>query len=214
MKTHSQLNKDILKEREFRYVSTPEVVIEKREDGTEVRLVKGTAVKFNELSRNLGWFREKFEPGAFDDVLQNDVVALFNHNIDKVLARTISKTLTLTQDGTGLHYHFEAPDNTAGNDLIVSMRRGDIQHSSFSFTVQDEKWEEDEEHGEVRTVLKVKRLYDVSPVVFPAYPQSVSELAKRSYDNWKEELNKPTEEAIEQETDLLEAELNLRKLIL
>ena len=171
---------------ECRYFEPPAVVVETRNE-KEVKMVRGTAVKFGQLSRNLGWFREKFDRTAFDNVMEDDVVALFNHNIDKVLARSISGTLRFWTDDEGLQYEFESPDNTAGRDLLVSLQRGDIRHSSFSFTIQDEKWEEDEEAGEIRTVLKVKRLYDVSPVVFPAYPQSVSEISKRSYDEWKKQ---------------------------
>ena len=172
---------------EYRYYEPPIVEVETRNE-KEVKMVRGTAVKFDQLSRNLGWFREKFDRDAFSDVMEDDVVALFNHNIDKVLARSISGTLRYWTDDTGLQYEFEAPDNTAGRDLLVSLQRGDIRHSSFSFTIADERWEEDEEAGEIRTVLKVKRLYDVSPVVFPAYPQSVSELSKRSYEEWKKEV--------------------------
>lgn len=200
---------------EFRYVDPPELLVETR-DENKITVVQGTAVKFGQLSRNLGWFREKFDRNAFDNVMEDDVVALFNHNIDKVLARTISKTLEIWTDEEGLKYRFDAPDNTAGRDLIVSLGRGDIRHSSFSFSISDEKWEQDDDDGEIRTVLKVKRLYDVSPVVFAAYPQSVSEISKRSYDEWKDELNRPAKEAraIELETELLEQELQLQKLIL
>ena len=199
--------KNLSKELEVRYVSIPEVRSEKREDGKEVFLVKGTAVKFNELSRSIGWFREKFSPGAFDDVLEGDTVAVFNHNYDKVLARTISKTLKLTQDEVGLHYEFEAPDNTAGRDLVVSMQRGDIQHSSFSFRASADRWEDDMENGEIRTVDKVDLLRDVSPVVFPAYPQTVSEVAKRSYDEWKQEKETEKKEEQEQREETNEVEL-------
>jgi HK97 family phage prohead protease len=205
----------IPKDREYRYIDSPDLRVEKREESGG-HIVRGTAVKFNQLSRTIGWFREKFAPGAFDDCMDQDVVALFNHNINAILARTISKTLKIWQDDVGLHYEFEAPDNTAGRDLVVSLERKDVQHSSFGFTIQDEKWEEDEEAGEIRTVLKVKRLYDVSPVVFPAYPQSLSEVSKRSYDEWKNERTGGSSEEDQQkanmETEILEQELEVMKL--
>jgi HK97 family phage prohead protease len=175
-------------EKEIRYFNKPDLLTEERQ-GKKVDLVKGTAVKFGELSRNLGWFREKFDRDAFADVMDSDVVALFNHNMDLILARTISKTLRIYTDDEGLKYEFEAPDTSAGRDLVVNMKAGNVQHSSFSFQIQDDKWEEDEEDGEIRTVLKVKRLYDISPVVFPAYPQSTSEVAKRSYQHYIEKKN-------------------------
>jgi HK97 family phage prohead protease len=175
-------------EKEIRYYNQPDLLTEERE-GKKVDLIRGTAVKFGELSRNLGWFREKFDRDAFSDVMDNDVVALFNHNMDLILARTISKTLRIYTDDEGLKYEFEAPDTSAGRDLVVNMKAGNVQHSSFSFQIRDDKWEEDEEDGEIRTVLKVKRLFDVSPVVFPAYPQSTSEVAKRSYQHYIEKKN-------------------------
>lgn len=179
--------KKLLPDQEVRYITPPSIETRENEDKGTAVVVTGTAVFYNQLSRNLGWFREKFAPGAFDDVLENDVVALFNHDPNLILARTSSKTLKLWSDDKGLHYEFEAPDTAAGRDLAVSLKRGDVAHSSFAFSIQDEKWEDDEELGEVRTVLKVKSLFDVSPVVRPAYPQTVSEVAKRSYDEWKEE---------------------------
>jgi uncharacterized protein len=194
---------------EIRCADNP-VVIEQRGEGDETQdHVVGYALKFNSLSRTIGWFREKIDRGALENADMNDVVALFNHNIDMVLARTISKTLTLEVDDAGLRYSFSPPNTTAGRDLVESLKRGDVQHSSFSFSISEDKWEEDEEGNEIRTVLKIKRLYDVSPVVNPAYLQATSELAKRSYDEWKES-QKPKHDDLKD----AEAELNIRKILL
>ena len=202
-------------DQEFRYINAPALIEEEeRAEGKKGTLIRGTAVFFDQLSRNLGWFREKFERGAFDDVLKNDIVALFNHDNNLILGRTTSNTLKVWSDDEGLHYEFEAPNTTAGRDLVESMKRGDVSQSSFSFSIQDEKWEEDEEQGEIRTVLKVKRLYDVSPVVTPAYPQTVSEIAKRSYDEWKKENQKPETPPTSFIDEAIETDVELRKLIL
>lgn len=207
--------KNNIQDQERRFLPEPvTITLEKRGD-KEVRLVSGYAAVFNQLSRNLGWFREKIEPGAFDNVLENDVVALFNHEPNLILARTISKTLKLSVDERGLKYEFEAPNTTAGNDLVISLERGDIQHSSFSFSIEKEKWEEDEEAGEIRTVLEVKRLYDVSPVVFPAYTQTDVAMAKRSFDEWKTARDEDQEKDLPfDDLDILEQENELRKLML
>ena len=156
-----------------------------REKGSESRTVEGYALVFNELSQPLGgWFREKINPDALEGADIEDVVALFNHNNNYLLARTISKTLSLSVDDSGLRYEFEAPNTTAGNDLLESLRRGDIQHSSFAFEIASggDTWEKDETGGEIRTITKFKRIYDVSPVVNPAYLQTSVDLAKRSHD--------------------------------
>lgn len=146
--------------------------------------VRGYAAMFGKRSENLGspdyQVFEIIEAGAFDDVLGDDVRCLFNHNPDKVLARSKAGkgTLTIGVDATGLWYEFEPPATGCGTDLQESMKRGDVDQSSFAFTVtkDGQNWSE-ERKGDgpvvaVRTIKKVARLYDVSPVTYPAYPDT------------------------------------------
>ena len=149
--------------------------------------VTGHAAVFDQLSENLGGFREKIAPGAFDGVLNDDVRALFNHDSNLILGRTAAKTLELSVDTTGLKVDFSIPDTSYGRDLIVSLERGDINQMSFGFQVEEDEWNEDNTTGAViRTITKVKRLFDISPITFPAYPQT--DVAKRSMDEWKESI--------------------------
>lgn len=156
-------------------------------EGNTVRKVHGYAAMFGKRSSNLGsattQFFEIIEPGAFTDVLLDDVRALFNHDANLILARSKAGagSLTLGQDATGLWYEFEAPDTQPGRDLMVSLARGDIDQSSFAFslTPEGEKWEEVREGDQtiiVRTIRRVERLYDVSPVTYPAYPDATAAL--------------------------------------
>jgi uncharacterized protein len=166
--------------KERRNFPVTELRVEERD---EKREVIGHASLFNSLSEDLGGFREMIEPGAFDSVLQDDVRALFNHDPNLVLARTKSGTLRLSVDDNGLQYRFEPPDTTAGKDLLVSLERGDIDQSSFGFRVKEDKWEERD--GEiVRIIKKFERLFDVSPVTFPAYPDT--DVAKRELRDFME----------------------------
>jgi HK97 family phage prohead protease len=158
----------------------------------ESRRVEGYAALFGSESDVLGWFVEEIAPGAFDDVLSDDVRALYNHDENLILARTASGTLELSIDERGLRYAFDAPNTTAGNDLLESIKRGDISQSSFGFRVRDDKWEnmEMDQNGKKmtktkRTIMKVERLFDVSPVTFPAYPDT--DVARRSMDARKKE---------------------------
>jgi hypothetical protein len=176
------------------------------EDAFETRVVdentyiRGYAVKYNELSRPIGWgFREKFSPGAFDNVLKNDyrnvvndTVCLFQHNPLYVLGRRSSGTLQIGSDEKGLWYEVKLPKTSAGNTVRELIDRGDLRHSSFAFLVETkgETWEETEE-GEFRTIEKVRYLKDVSPVTDPAYPQT--EVARRSYETWKTENTPETD---------------------
>ena len=138
---------------------------------------------FNSVSENLGGFREIIAPGAFDDVLDNDVRALINHDSNLILGRTTSKTLRLSVDEIGLRYEVDLPNTSYANDLAVVMERGDVSQSSFGFQVDKDSWSEDEDGRIIRTVEKVSRLYDVSPVTFPAYPEATA--AKRSLEQFK-----------------------------
>ena len=173
---------------ERRYFKT-DIKIEKREDGTA--LVEGHAAVFNSRSENLGGFTEIIHDGAFDDVLGDDVRALFNHDSNLILGRS-PNTLTVSVDHRGLVFKYESPDTTYARDLLVSLERGDISQSSFGFNiaaVDGAEWIEDEETGAVtRHIRKVSRLFDVSPVTFPAYAQT--DVALRSLDKWKEEHKK------------------------
>lgn len=169
-----------------------DISVEVRDDKPDSRTITGYAAVFNKDSENFGWFIERIAPGAFSDVLQNDTVALFNHDPNYPLARN-GVNMTLSEDEFGLRYRFDAPDTTIGNDMLANVRSGVIKQSSFAFTVAEEKWEEKEgKEPSIRTITKVKRLYDVSPVTYPAYPDTT--VAARSLEQIKKEnQSKPTE---------------------
>lgn len=148
--------------------------IEQREVGTASRIIAGYAAKFESWSEPImGWFREKIARSAFEDCDISDVIMCFNHNVDDILARTVSGTLTLSVDDIGLKFSFEAPNTTRGNDMLELVHRGDINKCSFKFIVEADEWlYADEKNGleyDERTILKFSKLIDVALVVFPAY---------------------------------------------
>lgn len=158
------------------------IAVEKRAD--KGPLIRGHGAVFNKLSENLGGFREVIAPGAFDDCLQDDVRGLIGHDDVLILGRTSAKTLRIGVDAEGLTYEIDPPDTTYARDLLVSLERGDIRESSFGFRVArgGDDWDEDENGVLIRTIRKVARLYDVSPVTFPAYPDT--DVAKRSMQSF------------------------------
>ena len=143
----------------------------------------GYAALFNSSTVIMDYFEEEIMPGAFDGADMSDVRALFNHDQNMLLARTASGTLRLSIDQKGLRYEFDIPDTTAGRDLRELLRRGDITQSSFGFTIDQEDWEERAGMKPKRKIMKVKRLFDVSPVTFPAYTDTT--VALRSMEAWK-----------------------------
>lgn len=138
------------------------------------RLVSGYAVRFDEVSKNLGFY-EVIAKGAITEetIANSDIFALFNHEQDKVLARKLDETLMLELRDDGLFYTFEAPENELGDDLIDKINQGIINTSSFAFTVNDDdknsqNWYRSE--GKLyRTVKHIEKLFDVSPVYNAAY---------------------------------------------
>ena len=142
-------------------------------------------------------FVEIIAPGAFNDVLGNDVRALVNHNDEKILGRTSAGTLKVYLNEAG-HLGYDVPDvpnTTYGNDLIVSVERGDITQSSFAFRIGEDLKSTEETATEItytRTITKISELLDVSPVTYPAYSETVTELRGR-IESEVTEMRKKTE---------------------
>lgn len=158
--------------------------IEFREDG-DAAAISGYAAVFDKETVIGGgsWgFREVIAPTAFDEAIErDDVRALFNHNPDILLGRTKSGTLRLDVDKKGLKYDVDLPDTAAAKDVRTLIKRGDVSGSSFAFRVDEDEWDEsDAKKGKLplRRILRAE-LFDVSPVTYPAYPQtSVSARSK------------------------------------
>jgi HK97 family phage prohead protease len=170
-------------------------VDELRVDGeTDSPRIIGHAAVFNMLSENLGGFREQIAPGAFAKTLGGDVRALFNHDPNYPLGRTKANTLRLTEDSKGLAVEIDPPDTAQARSVVEALRRGDVSQMSFGFRTIRDEWENRPNGDVIRTLLEVK-LFDVSPVTFPAYTQT--DAAVRSLEAWrhgKEEANEATEE--------------------
>jgi uncharacterized protein len=138
---------------------------EVRAAGDDTLVIEGYAANF-EQTTDLGYFRETIARGAFDGVLEDDVRLLLNHD-GAPMARTTNGTLELTVDESGLRYRAALADTQDGRDLYKLIKRGDISQSSFAFTIEEQSWNEDRTE---RSISKVGRLMDVSPVTYPAYP--------------------------------------------
>lgn len=138
---------------------------------TPPRIV-GHAAVFMQPSEEMWGMAEQIAPGAFTKTIkEGDVRALWNHNADYVLGRTKSGTLKLAEDHVGLAISIDPPDVQWARDLMVTMKRGDVDQMSFAFRAVKETFDEAAKPLPMRTLLEVQ-LYDVSPVTYPAYPQT------------------------------------------
>ncbi len=157
--------------------------------------IEGHAAVFDSWSETLGGifpFKEKVKRGAFMESLENDDIrALFNHDPNYVLGRNKSGTLRLVEDEQGLRVKINPPDTQWAKDLRTSIERGDINQMSFGFTVEEDSWAY--ENGvDVRELRKVK-LFDVSPVTFPAY--SATDVGVRGMESYTEHRAKADAES-------------------
>ncbi|WP_440868103.1 HK97 family phage prohead protease [Staphylococcus shinii] len=182
----------------------------------EQMIVEGYSLRFNKLSNDLGGFVEEISPEALKDADLSDVRCLIDHDSSKVLGRTTSETLELTVDSEGLYFRCQLPNTTYGRDIYESVRRGDISQMSFGFILAEDgdEFEKRDDGLFKRTLRKIKSLFDVSIVTYPAYNDTDVAPALRSIEAIKqEELDKAKEEANRLELEKVKAEYEeLRQL--
>ena len=170
----------------------------------ESRKVEGYALLFNVPSDGLD-IEEIIEPRALDGVIEkSNVFALLNHDERRgILARSKNGvgTLVLIVDGKGLRYRFDAPRTALGDELLEYLKRGEVTESSFAFTVAEDVWEKMGETWK-RTIKKIDKLYDVSPVYDAAYSKTTV------YMRGKEQLEQELREQRERELDAYYTNLN------
>ena len=119
-------------------------------------IIDGYAAVYDKPSEEMGFmfgsFKERIARGTFDGVLKDDTRALVNHDYNYVLGRAKSGTLQLSTDERGLRAQITPPDTQWARDLMVSMKRGDIDQMSFGFSVDEDGAHIDEKDGmRVRT---------------------------------------------------------------
>jgi HK97 family phage prohead protease len=172
---------------------TPDAISVEKRDGEPAALV-GISPPWDSLSVDLGGFREKFAPTAFDGLVDRkpndprgkiDVPFLFNHDPSRITGRTSNGRLELKKESRGLAFRHTPLLTSDGRDLVMMVEDRTITGSSFAFTVADggESWTEDERGGITRLVHQASGLYDISAVTTPAYP--ASSIAPRSLDAWR-----------------------------
>lgn len=181
---------------ERRYLLTadhPDAIRVEKRDGQPPELV-GISPPWDSLSVDLGGFREKFAPMAFDGLIDRkptdprgkiDVPFLLDHQSHLITGRTTNGRLDLRKEPRGLGYTHRPLLTTTGRDLVMMVEDRTITGASFAFTTapDGETWTEDEGGNVVRTVFRASGLFDISAVTYPAYPQS--EIAARSLPAWK-----------------------------
>lgn len=126
-------------------------------------------------------------PGAFTATLakRNDVVALVDHDATRLLGRTGSGTLRLSQDTRGLAFEIDVPATALGNDMLTLAERRDLGGMSIGFRATSEAWPAPD-----RRELRAVDLIEVSiAVAWPAY--AGTDVALRSRDKARGSILSP-----------------------
>jgi len=158
------------KKRENFYLPSRELRATTNADGS--RSITGL-IAYNKPSEGLPW-TETIAPGAFADALKPgaDVLLLRDHRQEALLARTLSKTLTLEDTPVGLKFTAQlSSNNSVALDTVDSIERQDLTGVSFGFSVTKDAWADDGAGNVTRTVLSVI-LYEISVTSFAAFPDS------------------------------------------
>ena len=188
------------------------LVVESRADGRSV--IRGYAVVYNRLSVDLGGFRERILPGAFDGVFSRqrgraDLVSYYNHNPDILLGRESSGTLKVWTDEKGVGFEVVPPASRA--DILELVARRDVKGASFTFSIDKngEAFTTDENGRAIREV-RAATIYELGPVVQPAYPSTSVSVAMRSFQLWLAEQATPEPTPHVVSPDIVQASMRLR----
>ena len=169
--------------REYRRM---EIRVKAEEEQKEKR-VEGYACTFNEPYELYNWgdyiVREQIDPAAFNEADMSDVIMQYDHQ-GRVFARNSNGTLELSTDEHGLHMEADLSGTEIGRQLYEEIKGGYTTKMSFGFTVEEDKREitENRELNRIevlRTITKVRKLYDVSAVSLPA--NDGTEISARSW---------------------------------
>ena len=185
----------ISNEREYRNFNSFHTIIKRNEEQEEKKeMVEGYASTFEEYTlMDFGdeeW-RERIEPDAFKDADMSDVVFLRDHT-GRVYARTKNNTISIIPDEKGLFTITDLSRTAAARGMYEDIAEGNYSQMSFAFTVAEQHFDESKE-GEkriyTRIIDRIKKVYDISAVAFPANPTTDIGVSLRSvFDGGIEEL--------------------------
>lgn len=166
------------------------------------KFIEGRAIVFNQPT-DLGWYSETIASGALDETDLKDVRLLVNHNTDMIpLARSRNNNenstmqLSVDEEGLKIRANLDVENNSDARSLYSAIERGDISGMSFMFVVDKDAWDDLDTDHPKRTITGIKRVMEVSAVIFPAYVQTsleargiadVLESAKASLESAKAE---------------------------
>lgn len=129
-------------------------------------------------------FYERIDAHALDGADMSDVIMQYDHE-GRVFARQSNKTLLLIPDHKGLLIAADLGKTDLARGLYQDIEAGMITKMSWAFRVQEESYDR---ATRTRTILKIKKVYDVSAVSIPA--NGDTEISARSFASRRYEAEK------------------------
>ena len=124
-------------------------------------------------------YYERIEPTAFDGADMSDVVFRVDHE-GRVYARTSAGTVQLWHDEHGLGQRTDLSKTQTARELFADIAAGNYPKMSFAFTVAKDHFD----HAtHTRVIDRIAKVFDVSPVSFPANPTTELSVSTRDYFN-------------------------------
>jgi HK97 family phage prohead protease len=171
--------------------------VTRQEEAPDEMIIEGYFALYENETELFEGVHEIISRGAFDNTLNNDIRALWNHNTQYVLGRNKSGSLELKTDEKGLYASIRLPKTQYAQDLYELVKRGDVDQCSFGFNITGEDLEELASGG-YRWRINEADLHEVSVVTFPAYENTsvqarakqVEQIEKRKLDQKKSDLQK------------------------
>lgn len=154
----------------------------------ENMVIEGYAAVFDSAT-DLGWCTEIIDKNAFKNCNMQDVCLKYNHYDNLlILARTRNNSLQLTIDDKGLKIRANLIDTTQNKDIYKSIKHRLLDKMSFAFSVRKQEWDYDKD---IRRILEIDQLFDVSVVDVPAYDNTeIYARSKKDYEKEKNDYNK------------------------
>ena len=132
------------------------------------RRLSGVVMAYNTVGYGPGG-PERFEPRAFGDVTQSDLILNFQHDRTRPIARTGGGGLTLSDSNAALTLSAELPASRDGDDALGLVKAGVLRGLSLEFRATEERYE-----NGVRIVSQAT-LHGVAVVDRPAHADSIVE---------------------------------------
>ena len=181
----------VCKEREYRNVATPLSVSKEFKVFDSECYVEGYATTFDQPYLLYEWdgvkYYEKIDRNALDGADMSDVIMQYDHE-GRVFARQSNNTLKLIPDSTGLKIAADLSKTDLARGLYQDIDAGMITKMSWGFTVAEDSYDRD---THTRTILKIKKIYDVSAVSLPANQDteiSARNFARGRYEAEQQEM--------------------------